>query len=436
MKAISFLGAAQAFETTYYLPDGREHTAPYFPAALVRFYPLDTLLVFVTDGARAMHFDRLYALAEDFVPEIRPVSIPDGRNEAELWQIFAAVADAVQPNDRVIFDITHGFRSLPFLSFLAAAYLRSVKRVALEAVLYGALDAGDRSVTPARAPVFDLSRFVSLLDWLTAADQFIRFGDARELAEILRDRTATPVHLAAATGDLQAQQVAGVLRGAAAAMEGIALPLRLTRPLETMEAAATFDQALAAAQSAFSQWVPPLALVADEVRTAYAPFGLVAPLDSRNLTESLAIQRNLIMWYLEKAQIIQAATLGREWLISWIMGWQGELALDDHLKREQTSSLVGKEARRLLDERKRCASSDEALAFVSDLLNRVPDRILALDLFSQLADVRNDLNHAGFRTGRMPARTLAKRVGELCLQLNTLPLPAAPDAPSTQPETP
>lgn len=436
MKAISFLGAAQAFETTYYLPDGREHTAPFFPAALVRFYPLDTLLVFVTDGARRMHFDRLHALAEDFVPEIRPVSIPDGRNEAELWQIFAAVADAVQPHDRVIFDITHGFRSLPFLSFLAAAYLRSVKRVTLEAVLYGALEAGDRSVTPARAPVFDLSRFVSLLDWLTAADQFIRFGDARELAEILRDRTATPVHLAAATGDSQAQQVAGVLRGAAAAMEGIALPLRLTRPLETMEAAATFDQALAAAQSAFSQWVPPLALVADEVRTAYAPFGLVAPLDSQNLTHSLTIQRDLIMWYLEKAQIIQAATLGREWLISWIMGWQGDLALDDQLKREQTGSLVGKEARRLLDERKRCASSGEALTFVSDRLNRVPDPILALDLVSQLGDVRNDLNHAGFRTGRMPARTLAKRVGELCLQLNTLPLPPAPNSPSTQPETP
>ncbi len=286
MKAISFLGAGPAFETTYTLPDGREHTAPFFPAALVRFYSVDTLLVFVTAGARTMHYDRLRTLAEDYVNIILPVDIPDGRNEAELWQIFTAVADAVEPEDRVIFDITHGFRSLPFLSFLAAAYLRAIKRVTLEAVLYGALEAGDKSVTPARAPVFDLSRFVSLLDWLTAADRFVQFGDARKLAEILRDRQATPVHLAAAAGNRQAQQMATALKGAATAMENVALPLRLTRPVETMEAAATLDQALAAAQAAFDLWAPPFALVADEVRGAYAPFGLTAPMKNENLAQS------------------------------------------------------------------------------------------------------------------------------------------------------
>ncbi len=401
MKAISFLGAGPAFETTYYLPDGREHTA--FPAALVRFYPVDTLLVFVTAGARSMHYDHLHALAEDFVPSILPVDIPDGRNEAELWQIFAAVADAVQPDDRVIFDITHGFRSLPFLSFLAAAYLRAVKRVTLEAVLYGALEAGDKSVKPARAPVFDLSRFVTLLDWLTAADRFVRFGDARDLADLLRDRTAT-------------------------AMENVALPLRLTRPLEMMAAAASFDQALAAAQPAFSQWAPPLALVADEVRSAYAPFGLAAPLDAAHLAQSLAIQRDLVLWYLEKEQIIQAATLGQEWLVSWTMACLGEGPLDNQLKRQQTSSLLGAEASRLRNERDQCKRSGEALNFISQRLARVPEPVRTLDLFNQLGQVRNDLNHAGFREGRMPAAALAARTREICLQLSDLSLPEPTDS--------
>lgn len=424
MKAISFLGAGPAFETTYCLPDGREHTAPFFPAALVRFYPVDTLLVFVTAGARAMHYAHLAALAEDFVAAIVPVDIPDGRDETELWQIFSTVADAVQPDDRVIFDITHGFRSLPFLSFLAAAYLRAVKRVTLEAVLYGALEAGDRSVKPARAPVFDLSRFVTLLDWLTAADRFVRFGDARDLADLLRDRAATPVHLAAAAGDRAAQQTANTLKRAATAMENVALPLRLTRPLEMMAAAASFDQALAAAQPAFSQWAPPLALVAGEVRSAYAPFGLAAPLDAANLAQSLAIQRDLVLWYLEKEQIIQAATLGQEWLLSWTMASLGEGPLDNQLKRQQISSLLGAEAKRLREEREQSKRSGEAISFVAPRLERVPQPVRTLDLFNQLGQVRNDLNHAGFREGRMAAAALAARTGELCLQLMDLPLPA------------
>jgi CRISPR-associated DxTHG motif protein len=436
MKAISFLGATQAYDTTYYLPDSRTHTAPFFPAALVRFYPVDTLLVFVTAGARSTHYDHLHALAEDFVPSILPVDIPDGRDEAELWQIFAAVADAVAPQDRVIFDITHGFRSLPFLSFLAAAYLRAVKRVTLEAVLYGALEAGDRSVTPARAPVFDLSRFVTLLDWLTAADRFVRFGDARDLAGMLRDPGATPVHLAAAAGDRQAQQMAGALKGAATAMERVALPLRLTRPLETMEAAATFDQALAAAQSTFSQWAPPLALVADEVRAAYAPFGLAEPLSAESLYQSLAVQRKLIEWYLEKEQILQAATLGQEWLISWVMGWLGELPLDNQMKRQQISSMLGAEAKRLREERARCKSSGDALSFIVERLDSVPEPTRTLDLFTQLGQVRNDLNHAGLRKGRMAAAALASRTRELCLQLVDLPLPGVPLDTAAEPDLP
>ena len=43
-----------------------------------------------------------------------------------------------------------------------------------------------RSVTPDRAPVIDLTGFVELLDWMVAADRFTRFGDARDLADLLK----------------------------------------------------------------------------------------------------------------------------------------------------------------------------------------------------------------------------------------------------------
>ena len=408
MKAISFLGAAKAYDTAYYMPDGREHTAPYFPAALVRFYPVDELIVFVTTDARQMHLAQLEALAAGCVRLFSPVDIPDGRSEGELWTIFQSVADAVQPGDRVIFDITHGFRSLPFLSFLAAAYLRAVKRIHLEAVLYGALEAGDRSVQPARAPVFDLTRFVSLLDWLTAADRFTSFGDASELSRLLRDRDATPVHLAAAQGNVEAQRMAGLLRGVAVAIEGVSEPLRLARPIELMAAAAELNATLAAAQGELAQWAKPLALITDELAAAYVTFALARPMERAIEAHSLRIQRDLVGWYVEKRQYMQAVTLAREWVVSYtihVLGW------DMIADRGLAERLLG--AKNKLDEPERGLPLDAAT--VANLAG-------AFALWSQVPDVRNDFAHAGFRRQPRTVANLIKAARKLPDDLASLPL--------------
>jgi CRISPR-associated DxTHG motif protein len=407
LKAISFLGATQAYDTTYYLPDGRAHTAPYFPAALVRFYPIDELLVFVTAGARQMHMAQLAALVAGCVKTVRPVDIPDGRDEGELWMIFQAVADAVQAQDRVLFDITHGFRSLPFLSFLAAAYLRKVKQIDLEAVLYGALEAGDRSVKPARAPVFDLTRFVSLLDWLTAADRFTSFGDATELSRLLRDRGATPVHLAAAQGDVEAQQMAGLLRGAATAIERVSEPLRLARPIETMQAAANLETTLDAAQTEIAQWAKPLALIADQLRTAYAPFALPQPLEKISEARSLYIQRELVGWYVQQQQYMQAVTLAREWLVSYTIHALGWDMLAD---RKGAEDFLGADRQW----RAQGGAPPDANA------TAVPAGVFTL--WSRIPDVRNDFAHAGFRRRPRTVANLVKAARALPADLATLPL--------------
>lgn len=406
MKAISFLGATQAYETTYVMPDGREHTAPYFPAALVRFYQVDALLVFVTADARRRHFDALVRQAEDFAPTITPVDIPDGRTEAELWQIFQAVADAVTPGDRLIFDITHGFRSLPFLSFLAAAYLRAMKDVTLESVLYGALEAGDRTVMPARAPVFDLTRFVTLLDWLTAADRFTRFGDAGDLAALLRDPHAIPVHLAART-ERDARGMAGLLRGAATAVEEVSEPLRLVRPLEMMGAASRLNAALDRARGEIEQAAPPFALIADQVGAAYAPFGLAQPTDPACAVACLDVQRDLVTWYVERRQYAHAILLAREWVVSY-----GQHLLERELlsprKRAEDLLNLAVEARK---EHCRCAEETD-----------IPHFAAAVDVWSKVRELRNDLAHIGMRPHALRVASLAAEARSLPGELATLPL--------------
>jgi CRISPR-associated DxTHG motif protein len=398
MKAICFLGAATAYDTTYVMPDGREHTAPYFPAALVRFYPVETLYVFVTEGARNLHYDRLALQAEDFVEHIYPVPIPDGRNETELWRIFQAVADVVDADDHLIFDITHGFRSLPFLSFLAAAYLREVKSVELEAVLYGAYEAGDRSVTPARAPVFDLTRFVTLLDWVAAAESFTRFGDASDLARLLRDPHATPVHLAAAAGDRAAQQIAGLLRGAATAVDDVATALRLVRPADVMTGAAALETALDGAAQVLKDEAQPFVLVGDQVRRAYGPFGLSAERQMTEPATALQVERRLVAWYVEHEQYGQAITLAREHVVSHViqcLGW--DPAADRRLAED------------LLNAETHLRSSKRSLPLDAPCRERLAG---AFTLWSRLGDLRNDLAHVG--KGRRSPRSPSAIIKAAC----------------------
>ena len=68
--------------------------------------------------------------------------------------------------------------------FLFAAYLKAAKNVTIDAIYYGALELGN-SETGIPAPVIDLSEFVSMIDWLTATDQFIKTGNGKSLANLL-----------------------------------------------------------------------------------------------------------------------------------------------------------------------------------------------------------------------------------------------------------
>ena len=163
-KAITFLGT-RPIKTNYIFPDGREYEAPFFGVALANFVPGLRMRVFVTATTKEQSLPMFQNAVAKSVTDMQSVDIPDGRNDEELWTIFQSVVDAVEPEEQLIFDITHGFRSLPFLSFLAVTYLRVVKHIQLKGVYYGNFEARDQSVTPNRTPVIDLTPFVDLLDW-------------------------------------------------------------------------------------------------------------------------------------------------------------------------------------------------------------------------------------------------------------------------------
>ena len=331
MKAIASLGATKAHETIYIMSDGREHTAPYFGVALARFYPGSDMKVFVTEKARKMHWDSFQRLVEDYIDNLEAIEIPDGRDEKELWSLFQTVVDAVDEREEVLFDITHGFRPLPFLSLLAVAYLRQVKQIDLRAVLYGNYEARDQSVAPHRTPVVDLSGFVSLFDWMTAADRFIRFGDASDLARHLRAekpeqfqaetplpqvitvdmlRKSSPVRKPAPQPGQQANRLARV----ANSLERISHALRLIRPNEAMDASARLDRELSDPLALYSikANARPFLLLADSIRKAYKQLALFSNQQREMPALALKHERDMIDWLLKHKQYAQAVAIARE----------------------------------------------------------------------------------------------------------------------------
>jgi CRISPR-associated Csx2 family protein len=130
---------------------------------------------------------------------VKPVMVPAGRSEEEIWEIFERVFFLLEEGDQLYLDITHAFRSLPMLAMVILSYAKVMRTVSVRAISYGALEAlgsvGDVKNLPMEqrnVPVFDLLPFDRLQDWVTAVDRFTASGDAT-LIERLADLDMRPV---------------------------------------------------------------------------------------------------------------------------------------------------------------------------------------------------------------------------------------------------
>ena len=414
MKLLTFLGT-RPIETTYVMPGGEEYTAPFCGVALAHALSVDKVVVFVTEQARRVSLPTFEERVSDTPASVRAVDIPGDATEAELWEIFRAVVGAVENEERVVFDITHGFRSVSFLSFLAASYLRVVKDVRLEKVFYGNFEASDRSVTPHRAPVIDLTSLAGLLDWMMAADRFERFGDARDLAALLR-AAIPPWDLQKDSPDLKAQ--AAHIRRAAGTMEKVSRSLRLIRPQETMQASADLVRQLPEAASDIRQAAPPFELLVTPVVDAYRPLALDVKGGDVHPLDVLVREREMIGWYVERNQYVQALALAREWLVSWVMAWLDMWHFNDKDARERVEWTITGAIRRRRREESMTKEGEHEID-----LSGIPHLEDALTLFDQIGQVRNDLLHAGKRRSPLDAQKAEQRILQQCEEIQRLPLP-------------
>ncbi len=222
---LSFLGTNKYLKCIYTHPDlAEERPSRYVQDATLRLFDSlraasrsekDCAYFFLTDEARRCNWQAGgYTDAETGAPSeglenciadlnlslnIKVIAIPKGENETELWEIFDLVYQTIQEGDRITFDVTHAFRSIPMFALVILAYARTLKEASVEKIYYGAFEtlgplsqAQKKPLEERRAPIFDLTSFIYLLDWTVAIDRFFKAGDSASIAALARDR-ALPI---------------------------------------------------------------------------------------------------------------------------------------------------------------------------------------------------------------------------------------------------
>lgn len=150
--------------------------------------PLDACLIFCTDEAKEKHWaDLRDEFIRNELAEPTKVPIPSGQNEKELWEIFKIVSEQVPQDARIVFDVTHSFRSLPILMTILLNYLKELKNVELETCSYGAWEARKEKGGISIVPVFDLTPFFELNAWARAVSLFEKTGSATEISKLVSE---------------------------------------------------------------------------------------------------------------------------------------------------------------------------------------------------------------------------------------------------------
>ncbi|AUS99806.1 TIGR02221 family CRISPR-associated protein [Nostoc sp. CENA543] len=409
LKAISFLGFGNYQETTYVNPLGTDECkTPFFQEALVQFYKPDTCYVLLTKtvetgiprNATESNWDALKRRLETKV-NLQPVyNVPEAHSNADIWHLFEMLTNCLEKNDRVIFDITHSFRSLPVLALIAVSYLRVVRQVTIEGLVYGAFEAENKETK--KSPTFDLLPMISLLDWTTATDQFIKTGNGQALASLLR------------AGDSAANELAE-------SIDGIAQSLQLLRPTDVMEKAAILPERIAASAPTISESVIPFVSLLERVEKDYGKFGLVNPTNyTTNPQASLLKQLEMVEWYMQKGQIVQALSMAREWLPSLLCyHFQLDPQIEKPNRAEMELLLSGgatppdaqgnKYKSPFLEQYKTTVSKDK--------------RNQLSNLWSQtykLAKLRNDVLHAGFRKNPQSSEYIIEQTKQIIEELKNI----------------
>ena len=426
---LSFLGAIPYSQTQYYWnPDRSDLGKPmdYVQEAIIRkclvsWKPNDRVYIFTTPEAyefnylhKIQRFDKVTKLPvvqkdkglyhvlkglmrEGIIGHFEPITIPNGYTEQEILEVFQIVFEKLEPKAEVYFDITFGFRSLPMLGIVLLNYARNVINTKVKAIYYGNYEAGRAAKqvqikaarnrflpekvvqqlekSPIQTPILNLLSLSILQEWTAAAQSFIDQGKAAQLSGLVRES-----HPNLAKQLLQFEEAITSCRG-----------LLLAKQLDVN------DLKSVVADSKNGMIKEQLKPLISRIEEKITPFETKNTLNNGYAAVEWCIQHNMIQ---------QGITFLQETIVSFFVEqFFGVEYLTDHFFRELTSSAIKQftVSKNHNFNRKRFTLSENAeKEWIKSTYLSICDFAKAYSpltaLFTELSNLRNDINHCGFDT--------------------------------------
>lgn len=377
MKCLSFLGAGNLKETDY-LYAGRDCRTCVIQEAIIQFLEPDEIYLLHTDWAYTENGRQVRETLERYGnTKITWIKIPEGRSEEELWEIFGIIVDTIDHGEEIVFDITHGFRSLPFIAFLVCAYLRAAKDVSISKIIYGAF----ASLSDSSSPVFDLTPFITLLDWTYAIQAFGDYVDASPIRDLVSE-------IQARAYKSRQPQPPVILAPWSDNLNGFTSAVRLARPVDAIKKSAGIADMADRVNREIGRYVAPMGPLTEKIFSVGTFSEGVRDTDtfSRELAES---QRRLVRYQVDKGLYLQALTVARELLVSVLIFTMGDG--DQWLRknvRENAEKTYGAASKKI--QGKNYFETAYTNLFFS--LDSWKD---LTGIWDQVTELRNDLAHAG-----------------------------------------
>ena len=333
------------------------------------------------------------------------VSIPDGKDDAEMWTIFETAFNLLKDGDELYFDLTHSFRYLPMLMLVLGNYAKFLKKASVCSITYGNYEA--RNVSTNEAPIVNLLPLSSLQDWTFATADFLKNGYADRLVDIA-GKGLDPLTRNAETRTDETLK----LKGFVSHLKSFSLDMLTCRGLNIIDAS-TIKRIKTDINSLNKIVIPQLKPVLQQVSESVASFD-----DSGSVMNAFKAAR----WCYDNQLYQQATTFLEEGIISYFCLRHG-IDLNDEDKRLLVTSAFSIKGQGIPEEK--WIVKDDWKQLLREIVN---DELLSnhniVSTFNSIAQLRNDYNHCGMRKSVLKPNTIKDKISSYLDSIDRLLIPS------------
>lgn len=335
---------------------------------------------------------------------VENVSIPDGKDEEEMWQIFENVFNLLEEGDELHFDLTHSFRYLPMLMLVVGNYAKFLKNASVCSITYGNFEARDKINN--EAPIVDLLPLSSLQDWTFAAADFLKNGNASKFKQLATEHK-TAIFREFKTGN---KEEAGKLNDLANSLQRVTNDLQTCRGKEILEFS-NFSLLKKNIDIFGKTVIEPLNPIIHKIEEAFLPFEMPAEGETFNFRNGFVAAD----WCIHHGLFQQAATILQENVVSFFCSRHGLNIFEEEERREVNTvfAFIKKlnNSKVKEEEKEQIRKTIKRDVIYKSLFDDpLISRIEVVNAFTMLTDERNDINHSGMRPQPHSAETIRQNI--------------------------